>query len=357
MGKFGKCISELLREKPVRASAPCRIDSGGTWDIKCLALPFESFAPVTVNLAINLRSYVSLLPYRSGWVSVSSRDFESREAYPFEQLPFDSRFGLIFSTAAFFGFNGVEVEISSDFPVNSGLGGSSAATVAAIRAFSAVKSLLGQQGIGKEKIFHLAYHLEDAVNGGMCGMQDHGAAVFGGANKWSWNYSDKRNTCKRTSILDREGQREISKRILLSYTGKSHSSAEINRRWVEDFLRGGTRPGWIKVNEIVTRFASHMKEHKWKEGAMDLREEVSIREDITPEAFIPLITTLIRQAESCGCGARFAGAGGGGAVWALGEIPDIKELKKIWSETLKDVKGGRMLDFSVDPYGLRKERI
>ena len=65
------CIKELLEKNPIKTSAPCRIDSGGTWDIKSLALPLEGADPITVNLAINLRTYVTLLPYKSGWVRIS----------------------------------------------------------------------------------------------------------------------------------------------------------------------------------------------------------------------------------------------------------------------------------------------
>jgi len=56
-----------------------------------------------------------------------------------------------------------------------------------------------------------------------------------------------------------------------------------------------------------------------------------------------------------GCGARFAGAGGGGTVWALGEIDDIKGLREKWAAILKGTKKGRILDCAVDPVGVREE--
>ena len=80
---------------------------------------------------------------------------------------------------------------------------------------------------------------------------------------------------------------------------------------------------------------------------------MSIRREITPNAIIPLTERLIHQAEIAGCGARFAGAGAGGTVWALGEKVKIGELRKIWKQTLAPVKGAKILDCDVDPLGVR----
>jgi len=355
MLQSGRCIRELLEEKPIKSSAPCRIDSGGTWDIKALALPLEGVVPVTVNLAIDLRTSVTLLPYKSGWVKVSSDDLDAHEAYPFPRIPFNSPFGLFFAIASFFMFHGLHMVIRSTSPVMAGLGGSSTAAVAAIKACSVVKTLLHEKGIENGDILHLAYHLEDGVHGGMCGLQDQGAAVFGGVNKWIWNYSREGRPFEREPILDENGQREVSKRILVAYSGRRHLSARINRLWIEQFLRGKTRSGWVEVNGIVNRFAVHVREGKWQEGADDLRDEIAIRREITPEAFTPITSRLIQESERIGCGARFAGAGGGGTVWALGETDAIGELREIWAHTLKGTTKGRIIKCAVDPAGVREE--
>jgi len=342
-------------EKPITASAPCRLDAGGTWDIKSLALPLEGIDPITVNLAIDLRTYVTLLPYKSGWIKISSYDFDTHEAYLFDEVPFNSQFGLFFAIASFFQFHGMEVAIRSTSPVSAGLGGSSTAAVATITAFSAVKELLSKNNLEKRDILHLAYHLEDAVNGGMCGLQDQGAAIFGGVNKWSWSYSQRERPFKRESILDKSGQKELSKRILVAYSGRRHLSARINRLWIEKFLKGETRSGWIEANKIVNRFASHIRERRWNEAAQELVDEIAIRKKITPEAFTSTITVLIEESKKVGCGARFTGAGGGGTVWALGEIDKIQGLKEIWAHILNGTKKGKILACAVDHVGANVE--
>ncbi len=352
----GRRLRALLEHRPIMSSAPCRVDSGGTWDIKALALPFEHTGPVTVNLALNLRTYVTLLPFTPGWVKVSSDSFDAQEAYPFAEIPFNSQFGLVFSIASFFQLHGLEIQVTSTSPVKAGLGGSSAAAVATIKACSVAKRLLHEPGVTRSGILHLAFHLEDAVNMGMCGLQDQGASVYGGVNKWSWGYSRKGRPYERESLLNAEGQRELSKRLLVAHSGRTHVSARINRSWIQEFLEGKTRSGWIAVNGIVNRLARHLREREWEQGAKALREEAAIRKEITPQAFTPIIDQLIQEAEGTGCGARFAGAGGGGAVWALGEIDDIHQLRQKWAHILKGTREARILECAIDPKGVREER-
>jgi D-glycero-alpha-D-manno-heptose-7-phosphate kinase len=355
MSQYGISIRELLEKNPIRSSAPCRIDSGGTWDIKAMALPFEGLKPVTVNIALDLRTYVSLLPFKSGWIKVSSDSYSHQETYPLIEVPLGSPFGLFFAIASHFAMHGMEITIRSSSPVNAGLGGSSTAAVATIKALSMVKGLLKEGDVERGDILHLAYQLEDGVSGGGCGMQDQGAAVFGGVNKWSWNYSREGRVFERETLVERGEYDGMSQRMLVAFSGRRHISTRINRRWIGEFLRGRTRPGWIEANRIVSRFASHIRHGRWEEAARSLRDEMAIRREITPEAFTTVISRLIRESEAMGCGARFAGAGGGGSVWALGEIDGIRRLRGTWESVLKSTKHGRILHCAIDPDGVRAE--
>jgi D-glycero-alpha-D-manno-heptose-7-phosphate kinase len=149
------------------------------------------------------------------------------------------------------------------------------------------------------------------------------------------------------------GQRELSKRILVAFSGKSHASLRINRTWINGFLSGVTRSGWVKVNEVVNSLSSAIKAKEWDKAARLLKKEMAIRREITPDALIPLTEELVDRAENAGCGARFAGAGGGGTVWALGEMDRIRDLRKIWEGILTPIRGGRVLDCAIDPRGMR----
>ena len=347
-----RSLKRLLTQQNVRSSAPCRIDSGGTWDIKALALPFQGVEPTTINIALTLRTSVVLSPYRDGWIKISSRGFPRGEIFSKNQIPFNSSFGLFLAAISYFGFHGLDVQINSQSPVKSALGGSSTAMVALIKVLDKVSVRLGGKKLSKEKILHLAYHLEDGVSGGMCGLQDQAAAVYGGVHQWKWRYGNRTSPFEKIPLLDRTGQKKLSKRILVAYSGKSHISSRTNHNWIKGFLSSRTRSGWIKVNKIVHNLAQSIKENDWNQAAGQLQEEMALRKKLTPEALIPITEKLVEQARNAGCGARFAGAGAGGSLWALGEIENIQLLRTIWTKTMTQVKGARVLDCEVDPLGV-----
>ncbi len=345
-------LQDLLADQPVEASAPCRIDCGGTWDIKAMALPMEGIGPVTVNMALNLRTSATLSPYKDDWVKISSFGFPEGETFRKDKLPFDSRFGLFFAAVSYFGFHGLDVRIMSRSPVKSALGGSSTALVALIKALAKASARLGRRRLRAKQILYLSYQLEDAVSGGNCGIQDQAAAVYGGVNQWKWLYGQRTAPFERTPLLDRQGQKELSKRLLVAYSGKSHVSTTTNRKWIKDFLSGRTRAGWIKVNETVLQLAQAIKRQNWQRAADFLQEEMALRQELTPEALIPTTKKLVGQAEHTGCGARFAGAGAGGSLWAIGGTKNIERLGKKWKETLAPVKGAKVLDCKIDFKGV-----
>lgn len=283
---------------------------------------------------------------------MASEGFADREEHALGEVPFDSPFGIFFAAVSHFGLDGVEVHIRSDSPVRSALGGSSTALVALVKALSKARSLCGGARLNVREVLHLAYQLEDSVSKGKCGIQDQAAAAYGSIHLWRWRYGEPGTFFTRVPLAERRDLPEYSERMLVAYSGKSHVSARINRGWVEDFLSGRTRAGWIKANEVVRKMAEALKEKDWSGCARFLREEMAIRREITPDALIPVTDKMIALAEETGCGARFAGAGCGGSVWALGEKRRIEKLKAVWSTHLRKVKGARLLECSIDPLGV-----
>jgi D-glycero-alpha-D-manno-heptose-7-phosphate kinase len=347
-----RSLRRVLAGNPLEASAPCRIDSGGTWDIKSLSLPLEGIFPTTVNVALNLRTSATLFPYEDGWVRISSEGFGGG-TFPKERLPFSSAFGLFLAAISHFGFHGLEVCIKSQSPVKSALGGSSTALVALIKALAKASVALGGRRRSRKEILHLAYHLEDGMSGGNCGMQDQAAAVYGGVHQWRWRYGHPTAPFEKTALLDRKGQAELSRRLLVAYSGRRHVSLPTNQKWIRDFHSGRTRAGWIRANRIVQGLSEAIQAMDWHGAARLLRQETRLRMEITPGAFIPLTKALVNQAEQKGCGARFAGAGAGGVVWAIGEIKNIQQLRESWEKTLTPVKDAQLLCCGVDPMGVK----
>ena len=71
-----KQIQKKLESEPIVASAPCRIDMGGTLDIAIFSYPLRHLAPCTFNIALRLRTRVRLLPFTRGKIKISSRGFK-----------------------------------------------------------------------------------------------------------------------------------------------------------------------------------------------------------------------------------------------------------------------------------------
>jgi D-glycero-alpha-D-manno-heptose-7-phosphate kinase len=350
---FETAVKKILEKEKITASAPCRIDAGGTWDIKVMALPFERYRPVTFNIALDLRTTVTLLPYKAGRIKITSEGFSEGMECNSNDIKLTGPFSIFFAAVNYFGFSGLEVRINSESPVKSALGGSSTALTSLIKALAKLDRLMGaKRNFSRRDILTLGYHLEDGISGGNCGMQDQAAAVYGGVNGWYWNYSNSKSPVIREGLLNREGIRMLSGRILVAYSGIWHVSLTTNRAWLDNFLKGKTRDGWINANDIVKELISAVKAMKWHETVRCIREEMRIRRKITPDALIPETYNLIKDAERLGCGARFAGAGAGGSVWAIGAPDDIIKLKKRWEKGLAKIKGACILPCAVDPNGV-----
>ena len=346
-------VKNILKNNKVKASAPCRIDAGGTWDIKAMSLSFERYQPATFNIALNRRTDVSLLPFRDGMVKITSEGFPDGVICNSRDMNLADTFSIFFAATNYFGFTGLEIKINSESPVKSALGGSSTALVALLKALAKLSEITGSnRHFLKKDILFLGYHLEDGISGGNCGMQDQAAAVYGGVNGWEWHYSNRAMPVKREKLLDNNGMKQLSNRILVAFSGKSHVSAGTNREWLNNFLEGKTRKGWLEANNVVRGLIKSVKSMDWRESVRCIKEEMKLRRKITPDALIPETLMLIGDAEKAGCGARFAGAGAGGSVWALGEPDDINRLKNKWEKRLSKIKGAYILQCAVDPNGV-----
>jgi D-glycero-alpha-D-manno-heptose-7-phosphate kinase len=350
-----KSAEQSLSEKAVSASAPCRIDAGGTWDIRALALPCQGEFPSTVNIALDLRTYVKLLPYEAGLVKISSSGFHQDETARFDSIPFDSRFGLFFAAVSHFGFHGLEIMIESGSPVQAAMGGSSTALVALLRALSHLEKRFEGVERARAEILRLAFVLEDSLSGGFCGMQDHAAAVYGGVNRWFWSYGEGR-LFQRDCLLGMESAGLLNERLVVAHSGKRHVSSRTNRKWVTDFLSGRTREGWIEANRIVNGFSASLRQNNWKEAVVFLRKEMDLRRSLTPEAFTPLTESMAARAEDEGGAGRFTGAGAGGAVWALAPDPETAlKIRNAWEKLFADQSGAAVLECRIDPSGVKLE--
>ena len=342
---------KILESAPIEASAPCRIDMGGTLDIKTFHLPLRRLFPCTVNAAIHLRTRVRIHPGVAGQVKVSSAGFES-VSFPEDAAPYNHPLGLMFAIAAYFGVSGIHIDIDSASPPRSALGGSSAAAIALVAALSRLLEKAGQKSLSRRQIVLLAHAIEESVAGVPCGFQDQLAAAFGGINAWYWGNAPDACGFRRKVLVPKSFQHDFSRHMLLAYCGMPHESRQINRKWVDQFIEGATRKEWISIIEHTHRFCQALRDRQYQRAGNIMNLETAIRRQMTPDVLDDMGINLIQAARKQGCGARFTGAGGGGCIWAVGEINAIEPLRSTWEKILAQKPEARLLDVRIDPDGL-----
>jgi D-glycero-alpha-D-manno-heptose-7-phosphate kinase len=342
----------LESDGPVAVSAPCRVDYGGTLDLRTFSYPLQPLGPCTFNLALDLRTTVRLEPHARGCVKVSSRGFRSAE-FASGTAPFRHPLGLVFAVAALFGAQGVHVRISSESPPRSALGGSSVAAAALVAAFF-VAARPGAT-LDRRAVALTAHAIEESVAGVPCGYQDQLAAVFAGASLWHWRALPRPEVYRREVVIPAERLAGLAPHLLVAYAGVPHASSDVNGRWVRQFVDGRRRAEWAEIAGCTRKFAEALKSRRWDEAAELMRRETDIRRRMTPEVLEPVGRRLAATARRCGCGARFTGAGGGGCLWALGPAAAVRELEARWREILDRSPGARLLRAGPTAEGLRVE--
>ena len=345
-------IREILTSGPITASAPCRIDMGGTLDLSTFYIPLRSLNPCTFNIALSSRTTVRIEAWEKGSIRVASKGFK-RSEFPTGQAPFNHPLGFMFAVANYFNADGIQITIESSSPPRSALGGSSAAAVALVAALQEAVSRLGGKPVTRRKAVLLAHALESSVAGVPCGLQDHLAAAYGKVNAWYWPVSMGSPVFKRVPVMKSAMFKDLEKHILVAYCGEPHISADINGEWVRQFIAGEKRERWVQVCDCTHQFINAMAAMDIGKAAVSMNREVALRLAMTPGVLDAVGGPLVEAAIETGCGARFTGAGGGGCVWALGSTEDIDSLKQMWETILSAREDARLLDSTIDRKGLR----
>ena len=115
------------------------------------------------------------------------------------------------------------------------------------------------------------------------------------------------------------------------------------------------KTGWCgrkKSIDQTHQFAAALTDRNYSQAAVHMNRETALRRAMTRDVLDNVGVRLVESALQKGCGARFTGAGGGGCIWALGEIENIDRLKPLWEEILSTRKEAHLLDAKIDATGV-----
>ena len=244
----------------VTARAPCRVDfAGGTLDIWPLGLLHPG--ATTVNVAVDLWQSVTLREASNDRVRGAAgemQDFPTRR-----ELAAQTDWRLLASILEFAQCPPVEMAVSSALPPGSGLGGSSALTVAALAAAFRLK---WQPDPEPRRLARWARDIEARHMSLPTGLQDHYPALLGGAlairHEIGGEVVDQLD-------VDLEA---LAAHLVVAHTGKSHVSAAQNWKVIRGRLEGHYQTEFEEIREAGSIAARALSRGEFRElaAAMEL---------------------------------------------------------------------------------------
>ncbi|PIE71995.1 MAG: galactokinase [Deltaproteobacteria bacterium] len=341
----------LAQGAHITASAPVRVDMGGTLDMPAFYFPLTHLRPLTVNLAVSLRTQVELTAWKSGENRIVSRGF-APVTWPAGTLRNDHPLGFIAAILAAFQASGLQVTIDSAAPPRSGMGGSSTVAVALVAALYHLSGRQEMDDTLRRDIAAAAHGIESSVLGIPCGMQDHLAAAFGGMHAWYWQGIRPGGGYRRKPLIPAAEADRWSSRLRVAYLGEPHDSAAVNSVWVTQFLGGRFCAEWEAIIRCTHAFCAAVERGDVPRAAAAMNQETDIRCSLTPDVLTPLGRLLTDAGRKHGCGVRFTGAGAGGCLWALGAEGDICKMSSEWADIMNSSADAGQIDCHVDLSGV-----
>lgn len=283
--------------------APTRLDFGGGWtDVP----PYpEERGGFVCNLAIDRYATVTLETVADGTLPAAEMSPLAAAAVRFARMP------------------GVHASISSDFPVGSGLGGSSAAGVALAAALAALR---GEQ-MSQTAVAEWSRRVETEELGIAGGRQDHYAAAFGGA--LGLTFAADRVDVDQLA-LSAESASGLEARCILAYTGESRISSATITAVLDGYATRERRI--VHALERMKSLAFGMRD-ALVSGDIDglaaaVDEHWSYQRSLHPGISTARIDALEAAARAAGAqGLKALGASGGGCVIVFARESDVTAVQ------------------------------
>lgn len=325
-----------------RVLAPCRADlAGGTLDL----WPLYCFVPssVTLNIALDLFARVDFEVFDNGQFEIILKNkidqhkiSEVRVDLDLKAVPDSLKFP-VFIVNHFLSLQrqlprvSVQIEVGSDVPVGSGLGGSSTLLVALGRGLCRICSDFTEQG-WQWRFLNWAKDTEAAFLKVPTGTQDYLAAIFGGLH----GYEYQLGRIEQTSFSPHVFQ-QLNERLLVIFSGEKHHSGmsnwEVYKKAVEN--EPAVLKGLNGIAEVAHKMDAALRTEKvdWNSVGKLLEEEWALRKS-TFQVSTPTLDSVIQQTQRTPgvLGVKVCGAAQGGSLVVLVEPAKkalaIEALKK-----------------------------
>ena len=293
------------------ARAPARLDFGGGWtDVPPYS---DERGGCVCNVAIELHA-IATVRSRVG-VGASAEPDSSQDH------------ALAAAAVRRAAIADVSVDMEAEYPVGAGLGGSSAAGVAALGALAAWKG----EDIDAARLAEESRRLEVEDLGIAGGRQDHYAAAMGGAlGLWFGGAV----TARRIPLSD-ELIEQLNTRCVVAYTGQSRISANTITAVMDAYLAREPRVlgALDRLRDLAGQMVVALESANVDALGHLLGEHWVHQRSLDPAIPTPLIDAILADASAAGAlGGKALGASGGGCVLAIAGEGLVEDLRRAMGE-------------------------
>jgi D-glycero-alpha-D-manno-heptose-7-phosphate kinase len=337
-----------MKPETIHAEAPLRISfAGGGTDFPHY---FEQHGGAVLSATIDLVARATLVARDDEQVLLRDPRLGHEVAYHREEDPqFDGVLDLAKAGVARVGVHrGVEIEIGSDAPAGSGLGGSSAIVTAVVGALAELEG----QALTPHELARISFEIERVDLGIAGGMQDQYAAAFGGFNVIEFSSRGVEVTPVR---IPSDALTALRERLLLCYTGRVRKDLRLIDEQIRMYREGreDTLLGMKGLHEAVYAMRDALQSGDVDRFGGLMHEAYEAKKLMNPLVVrgAPIDVLYARARELGAVGGKLCGAGGGGYLAIFCEPHRQPEVRRGIEEL-----GGQFTEFSFSSNGLRVRR-
>jgi D-glycero-alpha-D-manno-heptose-7-phosphate kinase len=316
--------------------------SGGGTDLTHYFMDNDGGA--VINATIAMYAHATLRRRADGWIRIYSHDFRRTvEAETLAALGSDGELALIKSVVRLikpaYGF---DLEVSADFPVGSGLGGSAVVSSAIIGCFNEFRS----DQWDRHEIAEMAFQAERLMLNIPGGWQDQYATVFGGFNHME--FSSDQNTIVPLR-LDPNIIAELEESLILCYTGSGHDSGAIHRDQKVQHDSSDAVAAAVKQKEVTREIRRHLLRGQLLQCGRLIDESWHAKRKLSAKISSNELDAIYDFAKARGAvGGKLLGAGGGGYFLFF-----VRPFERYPLITALEEKGLRCSRITFEENGLR----
>lgn len=290
-----------------RARSPVRISFGGGGSD--LTHYFAGDGGAVINTTISLYSHATMRIRQDKKVVVHSRDLgaslyaDSLAAALARKGSFGLIQALLKAIHPEFGF---ELYLNSDFPMNSGLGGSAVVSAAILGCFNQFR----QDKWDLHELAELAFQAERLYLGVAGGWQDQYATVFGGFNFMEFRMDQN---IVHPLRIHSDILLELEESLVLCDTGKPHDSGDIHQDQHQHMQHESVREK-VKSNvDLTYRMRNHLLRGRLLKFGESMHEAWQFKRQFSSKISNKYLDDIYDSALRAGAsGGKLLGAGGGG---------------------------------------------